>query len=134
MMTSPAPAVRGFVLLALLALVAACAPAATGGGTGGDPDLIVAADIPEGRFNSAFEIVQSMRPRWLRVRSSGSLGNDDGGVVVYLDNIRQGGVEELRSLSPAIIVRMEWIDAPTATQRWGTGHTEGAIAISTRSR
>jgi hypothetical protein len=53
-------------------------------------------------------------------------------IVVYLDGNRLGGVDELRGIAANTISSIAYLDAPSATIRYGTGHTQGAIVITTK--
>lgn len=124
--------VRTIQLVASLAVfvVGACAPA-TAGGDRRNPDVISETEITAANTGSAYDVVQRLRPQWLRARSAPSFGGNFV-VMVYVDNIQFGEVEALRSIPAQSVAELEWIDATTATQRWGTGNAGGAIAVSTR--
>ncbi len=53
-------------------------------------------------------------------------------IVVYLDGNRLGGVDELRGIGANTISSIVYLDAPSATIRYGTGHAQGAIVITTK--
>lgn len=134
------------VLLPLVVAVAtACASA--GGGSGERGDLITLTDLDRASGRSAYDVVQASRPLWLRVRGQQSLRvADETGVsddpltpqsdqiVVYLDNARLGGVETLRQIPAESVGTIGFVNAATATNRWGTGHPNGAILVTSRSR
>ncbi len=52
--------------------------------------------------------------------------------MVYVDNQRTGGPAMLQQLSITVIQEITFLDAITATQRYGTGHASGAILVATR--
>jgi hypothetical protein len=52
--------------------------------------------------------------------------------VLYVDGGRRGGVTDLRSLRPAEIAQMDYMSASDATTRFGTGHSGGAVLVTTR--
>ena len=52
--------------------------------------------------------------------------------VVYLDGVRYGKLESLRTLNIDEIREIEFISAGDATTRYGTDHLGGAILIRTR--
>jgi hypothetical protein len=121
-------------VLVALALLAGCA-------TGGEQheraprqqqDLLTEAQIHPSTYQNAFEVVQSLRPSWLRERAR-SIGNPEGAeVVVYLDGVRMGGIGALRQVRVHSISTMQFMTASDATTRFGTGHAGGAILILTR--
>lgn len=124
---------RRMALLALLVLgLAGCSAAASSGG-GGDRDVILAEQIEGYGFTNALDVVRRLRPQWLRVRSAPSLQSAGPvEIVVYVDEIRYGDPSSLGNVTAPAIERIQWIDATTATQRWGTGHAGGVIAVTTR--
>ncbi len=102
--------------------------------------LIARDEVAETRVSTAFDLVQSLRPQWLRARGSNSLrivtrGDanwvaDESPIIVYQDGRVLGpGVELLRSIPHASIEQVEYFDAAEAQQRWGVGHPQGAIHV-----
>ena len=78
---------------------------------------------------NVYEAVQRLRPQWLtsaRIRRGGS-GDE---LVVYLDSNRYGTLSSLQSLSLGGIQEVRYFGASEATNRFGTGHTGGAIVVS----
>lgn len=83
---------------------------------------------------SAFDLIQRLRPEYLRSRGTSSLSNiTPVTAVVYVDEVRYGQLESLRSLSADQIREVHYINASDATTRFGTDHVGGAILITTRS-
>ena len=95
-------------------------------------DVITAEELQAVQFNNLYDIVQSLRFRWLQSRGPDSINLQPGSVQVRLDDTRLGGVETLRSLAPTGVVSIQWVDPTTAAARWGMGYGHGAIVISTR--
>lgn len=131
---------RLLLFVGVAALVGpACSSAVGAGGGGRNADVITAEEFSEVSASTAYEAIQSLRPQWLRLRPPTSMattldtqGVPDDEVVVYLDNVRFGGLENLRSLRSEVVQRAERINGATATQRWGTGHSAGVISITTQ--
>jgi hypothetical protein len=75
--------------------------------------------------------VQRLRPQWLRARPRGQtrLAGAEAGIVVYIDATRYGSLNSLQSLAVGGIYEIQRYDASEATNRFGTGHTNGAIVI-----
>jgi hypothetical protein len=121
------------VLLGVLtAGLAACTSMRGGTVAGGQQRVLTLDQIERYGASNAYEAVRTLRPMWLQKRGMQSI-NFEGEIVVYYDNVRLGGVESLRSISTSVIRRMEFMSASTATQRWGAGHTHGAILVFARS-
>jgi len=123
-------------LVVLITITIACACAGTPRGTGGsNRNLITRTEITESRATTAYEVVQQLRPDFLRGRVSGSgTGNRAMDMpVVYLDGTRLGDLEQLRSISASIVLSIQLISSGDATTRWGTGHPAGVIEVKTRT-
>lgn len=133
----------------LVAFAAACAsgtgsgPATSGATAGprGSANLITQEEIAGGSYQTALDIVQNLRPSMLRGRgvTTGVTGADASGyegpvagVVVYLEEVRLGSVESLRSIPAAGVKEIRFVSARDATTRWGTGHPSGAIQVITK--
>ena len=115
-------------------------------GPGVDRTRIARAEIAGSDAADAYELVASLRPEWLRSRgvqswaeSTRGTADEDGAVVqpgrdrilVYMDDRRLGGVDELRSIAPSDLDHLEFIGPREATYRYGSGHTHGVILLST---
>lgn len=121
-------------LLLLVGFGAACG--STGGaGGGGNPDLITREQIDEAPVATAFELIERMRPRWLRPRTQGSFSSTEPVYAeVYMDGRRFGPVNSLHQISTTSIDRIEYVDALDATTRFGTGHAGGVIHVHSLGR
>ncbi len=81
---------------------------------------------------TAYELIQRLRPNWLRARGQVSLGSPEASyALVYMNDVLFGGLMTLHQIRPSQIQRMEFIRGIDASIRWGTGHTAGAISILT---
>ncbi|GBD32714.1 MAG: hypothetical protein KatS3mg081_2679 [Gemmatimonadales bacterium] len=123
------------VFLAVLG-VAGCAAASQGGQSGGRrSNVITAEEIASISASNAYEVVQRLRSQWLITRGAAGTreptleGGLSGGIVVYLDGVRRGGVDALREIPVEQIRELRYIDAKDATTRYGTGHTSGVIEV-----
>lgn len=119
-------------LLLLTAL--ACSSVSAGDRARGQRHLITRAEIEESGARTAFELVESLRPQWLWKRGLQNLNEAAGNetLVVYMDNARLGPPETLRRVTLGSVRYLQYFDARRATQRWGAGHLQGAILVSTR--
>jgi hypothetical protein len=117
----------------LIALAAGCATAGTG--SGADRDVITAEMIAASSASDVHQLIRTTRPAWLRARGAVTMRTSDEGIedvpiVVYLDNNRLGTVEDLSALSTQGITEIRRLSPRDATQRFGTGHSRGAIVVS----
>jgi len=119
------------VLLCASALVG-CATTSSGERRAStDPELITFEEIRAAEASDVYTLIQRLRPRWLQMRGRQSIIMPED-VMVYLDNARYGGLASLRNLSTGGVTSLTYVDARTATQRWGLNHGHGAIVVSTR--
>ncbi|MES3034788.1 MAG: hypothetical protein V4813_12390 [Gemmatimonadota bacterium] len=89
-----------------------------------------------GTVQTAYGIVQRLRPAMLRARS-GSTSQSDGGSVdvsanevqVFLDSQRMGGVRALEEITLSQILEIRYLNANDATTLFGTGNTAGVIQV-----
>jgi hypothetical protein len=84
-----------------------------------------------GQFSSLYDLVQEMRPRWLRTQGPDSLIGRGGQVQVHMDGNRLGGVDALRRLSAHGVTRIQWMAPIDAAARFGLDHSHGVIIVST---
>lgn len=117
-------------LLALAALVLTACAAGPSGSPRLDPDRISRAEIEEAGPSSAYDLIRKLRPIWLRKRGQTSF-TQEGDVAVYLDGTKMGERESLRSVNCDLLESLEFMDARRATNRFGSGHVNGAILLMT---
>ena len=119
---------RSLATLALTLGLAACASAGgqSGGGTGGDPNLLAADDLTDVQQLDANAAIQRLRPRWLRGRA-GSQPN-----VIVDGAARSEGISALATIRVSEVEEMRFMNSNDATLRYGTGNTGGAIIITTK--
>jgi hypothetical protein len=129
--------IRASRLLAGLLLVAGCATSGGGGGGGGgggNPDLITPEQIATRTDGNAEELIQSLRPGWLRARTAGTF-QSQGPILpeVFLDGTYYGPIVTLRNIPTSSIDNIEFIGASDATTLYGTGYMGGVIHVHSRS-
>jgi hypothetical protein len=124
-----------FVLLVALTL-AGCGGAARGGmGSSLTPDVIGRDEIDASSATNAYDLISQVRPNWFRGRGQPSIRNSQVELpVVYLEDRRQGALDVLRSFPTAGIAELRYINATTATTRFGNGHAGGVIQVVLRKR
>jgi hypothetical protein len=93
--------------------------------------LISAEEVRASHAANAFELIQTARPGWLRKHGAVSF-RMDGDILVYLDDVRLGGLDALHSQPLSGIDSIRFLDATTASARFGLSHPHGAIQIFAR--
>ena len=122
---------RCLIALAVAANTAACASNPSNEGTPRtDRSVITQQEMLEKHFQSAYEAVSALRTNWLQTRGTDSF-NTPSQVWVYVDNVKYGDVESLRTIHPSTILNIRHYDANEATARWGIGHGAGVIQVTT---
>ena len=128
---------RGIAFAALLAVAAACGTQQVSG----DPyprrnrSVLTLEEIQaaKGIGWSAYDLVAQLRPEYLKSRGTSSLRDlRPATATVYLDGVRYGNIDTLRTMGGDQIQRIEYINAADATTRYGTDHVGGALLIKTR--
>jgi hypothetical protein len=132
------------VPLVMLALLIGCA---SSGASSGDPpskpktrtsspDYVTSMEIQATPASNAYEVISRLRPRWLQTTAPGSLsgGGRSQVIAVYVDGVRVGAKEGLRSISASSIKTMQYYDASRAAtilRGVGSEPIAGAIVITT---
>lgn len=79
---------------------------------------------------TAYEAVVQLRPAFLRARGARSIRDPSPNArIVYVNDMRHGGIDVLRSIRVEEIDEIRFISAADATTRWGTGHAGGVIQV-----
>ena len=96
------------------AMTLACAsPGAIGAGADGtrrpvvrrSANVISAHEIAQERASSAYELVERLRPYYLRGRSAGFFSL---GPIVYMDDVMLGGIEHLRTIHALDVLEIRY--------------------------
>ena len=125
---------RNPVLVAALSLVfVACASDPAARTTDRDRNVISAEEIAAEPTTSAAELVERLRPAWLRSRGPTSIRSGNPSLpIVYIDEVRTGGLDTLYRISTQIIREVRFINGRDATTKYGLDHGGGVIMIATR--
>jgi len=127
------PALALLVAALFLAPLSGCSSTGDSSHSGGASDHIEFEEIQAIEVSDAYQIVQRLRPRWLRSRGVMSINNPTPtSPVVYIDQVRHGHVNTLRQIEAGSVLELRYLSAGDATTRFGTGHPGGAILVSIR--
>ncbi len=131
---------RPVVLLALLGCAACASAPAPGSGSAsagataparsrGSSSLITREEVQASQGRNAYEVVEFLRPAWLRKRGGAVGVENDGAVVVYMDDTRLGPTDALRQIEKTAIASIRFLDPVSAQARYGLNHSYGAIQV-----
>ncbi len=104
-------------------------------------NLITQEEIAKSGASNAYDLIKTLRPEWLRARgistgmpdpSGGGVSDPGAGIQVYVDGVRVGGLDQLENFGAERIQELRYLSANDATQKYGTGHTQGAIEVTTK--
>jgi hypothetical protein len=91
------------------------------------------AEIQSARVDNAYEAVMRFRPEFLRPRGAAAATDPSGAApMVYVDGVKQGGPEMLRTIPVAAIGEIRYLSATAASDRFGPLYPGGVIAVRTR--
>ena len=132
-MRASIPGLSVLGLSALLIFLNGCTPALQG--PRGERDLITAQEIEGVAVSNAFELIERLRPLWLRSRGGRSTRLETE-IVVYLNGSMFGGVDALNGIPIEIVDSVRVLDAAEAGRLPGLGsrHVERAILVEVRAR
>jgi len=124
----PTLLVRRLALAALVSFSAACA---SHGASSPRPnrDVLTQQEMLAGHFITVGDAVSALRSNWLNVHPN-TLTTTQEDVVIYYDSNRLGGPGELGNINVRDVRYVRHLDAVEATQRYGVGHSQGAIVVS----
>lgn len=124
---------RIMIVVAAFLTIGACAGAKSRRAAPPDRNMITADEIDRANASNAYEIVERLRPAFLRTRGAESLQNPTPPTpIIYLDGMRYGTLQTLASVPAIGIVSIQYLNAIDATQRFGFGNEGGAILITTK--
>lgn len=96
-------------------------------------NVIIEEDIVRSEATDAYEIVQRLRPNWLRRRGPTSArSRQSGEVTVYVDGMHFGNAESLRNIPAGNVTTMTYFSAADATLRFGPRQSGAVIEVTTR--
>jgi hypothetical protein len=96
-------------------------------------NLITADEIANSNASNAYEVVERLRPTFLRTRGPQSIQNPEPVTpMVYVDGMRYGSLRSLMQVPAMGIISIQYLSALDASQRFGLGNEGGAILITTK--
>ena|ERR1041385_782331 len=129
---------RRYSVLLIAAAIAGCASSSTTSESTTTPtprrdtNVITADELAKSSASDLYAAVQSLRPSFLQTRgmTSPGIGTAPEVLNVYIDGIKAGDVNILHSLRAYDVKEVRKLSASDATQKYGTGHTMGAIVVT----
>src|SRR5947209_5015472 len=88
------------------------------GGSALNRNLLTREQFSDKGYTTAYDLVAALRSNWLSTRGPDSFQSPSQ-VMVYLDGVRMGGIDALRSIDLRPVTYIRYFDGVTATARWG---------------
>ena len=126
----------GMMTGAIALCIALPACASTGGGSapaGQDANLITYDELQADPGLDVLAVIQSLRPRWLRVRGSATLSGPTPPGVIVDGVIQPAGMNALSTMRVISVQEIRFMNARDATTRYGPGMISGAILVTRRN-
>ena len=96
-------------------------------------DVLGSAELGSVNLDNALEAVLRFRPEFLRSHGSPASVDPNAGMpTVYLNGVRQGGPDALRSIPVAAVREIRYLSASSAADQYGPYYAGGVIAVRTR--
>jgi hypothetical protein len=127
--------------IVLLLFAAACASTPRAGGTapsGGSRNVITESELADSGTESAYDLVQRLRPEFLRSKpsessmSTGAIAAPPPALVV--NGQRTGVLEDLRRIPASSLSRLRYYGIEEAKRTFGMQYMGGAIELTYRTR
>jgi outer membrane receptor for ferrienterochelin and colicin len=98
-----------------------------------DLQLITEDEIVQSHAMTAYDAIQHLRGNFLHLRGTVSLlGTSSPYPTVYVDGMRYGSIDALRSIPAVQIATIRLYRAWDAETRYGSNNMGGVIAVTTR--
>jgi hypothetical protein len=126
---------RCFLYVLLMGLVA-CASSTETRSVRWSSKVVTAEEIAATAAIDAYEALQLLRPhllqRQMTRQSTISIKKGPVTAIVYLDEVRYGDLESLRTLSTENISEIRYLSSSEATIRFGSDHAGGAFMVKSK--
>lgn len=93
-------------------------------------DVITREEILDSphRTVDLFQAIRSLRPHFLAAPSG--VHTRSYPTVVFVDRVRQNGLEALRSIPSSTVERVEYLDPPKSQSQYGSTASGGAVVVT----
>ena len=124
-----------YVVIAGLAVACSSNPKTTTetGATPSDRNIITQAEIAQLPSSSLYDLIQKVRPEFLRSRGTSSFSDTNTEYpVVFVDGRQYGDMASLRTLVSAQISQVRYYDAMAAQAKFGVIKASGVIDVTVK--
>jgi len=101
--------------------------------TSGDRNIITQTEIAQLPSSSLYDLIQKVRPEFLRSRGTSSFSTPNTEYpVVFVDGRQYGDIASLRTLVSAQISQVRFYDAMSAQAKFGVIKASGVIDVTVK--
>ena len=100
-------------------------------------NVLTTEEIERANVATAYEAVQTLRPRWLqgprelnRLPARGDESPHSPGISVYINDVSVGGVDYLKDIAAVTILELRWLSPFEAASRFGPTEGQAAIVVT----
>jgi hypothetical protein len=113
-----------------LAAAAGCSSSTQGSGAGprSSSNTLTRQELSTVSVDNTYEAVQRLRPNLLRARTTSAPGANQY-PIVYVDGIRKGSIEYLRSIPRTEVQEIRYLNVQDATTRYGMDVPAGVLDV-----
>lgn len=125
------PALAVLIATLLTACAGSTPPGVT---TPRDQNVITLEEIEATQAETAYDIIQQLRPRWM-IRNRGNRSfntNESDYAKVFVDELPPREFDFLREIPRVSILEMRFLEAREATYLYGTGYNAGVVKVTTK--
>jgi outer membrane cobalamin receptor len=105
------------------------APAAT---RSRNSNVITREEIAATNMGNMSDVIQQLRPQYLRTRGRTSINLAGDQVAVYMDDVHMGSVSVLSQIGANGVKRVEYVRGPDTGFKFGLDHQAGVVHIITK--
>jgi hypothetical protein len=119
--------------LGLIAAALGCATTSATPGVRRDSKVITAQEIATVDVASAYDLIERLRPSFLRSRGQTSLGSAGPDYPnVYINGQRYGEINSLRTIVASQVLEVRYYNAADGATKFGLSNTGGVIELKLR--
>jgi len=120
-----------FLTAIAIGLTASCSTTTQQSGSQRSRNVLTAEDFENRAEHNLYDLLARIRPNWLRPQGA-NLVSGTSPVVVYVNNVRFGGVDALRDMTLDEVERVRFIDGTDAATRYGLNTDGGVLEVTTK--
>lgn len=124
---------RATIALAAIAIVftASCATSTQQGSSTRSRNVLTAEAFENRSERNLYDLLARIRPNWLRPQGA-NLVTGTSPVVVYINNVRFGGVDALVDITLDRVEQVRFVDGTDAATRYGLNTDGGVLEVTTK--